>query len=78
MSLNGIQPLDLQTEHLDHGQYPSLRFLLVVAAIVSSLLILSWASHRDDFAAGNQDRVAAADGTRIDRDLISRAFPLRP
>ena len=89
MSIHGIQPLDLQTEPIDRNQYPRLRFLLVVAAIISSLLIVSWAAHRNDLSAaaaglaatdrlGDPQLQAQEEHPRIPRDVIARAIPLRP
>ncbi|MCS6912771.1 MAG: hypothetical protein RMK29_17375 [Myxococcales bacterium] len=82
MALQGIPPLDLQTEHLDRSQYPSLRLLLVVAAIISSLLIVTWVAHRDTFAVSGQmaagQQASPAPPAAVDRELISRAIPLRP
>lgn len=80
MSYPGIPPLDLQTEHLDRSQHPSLRLLLVVAAIISSLLVATWASHRDTFAVSGQAAAGPQAGPAppVSRELISRAVPLRP
>lgn len=60
MTKSGIQPLDLQTEQLDRSQYPSPRFLLVIAAAISSLLMLSWAAHRNDAAPQDEEIAAIA------------------
>jgi hypothetical protein len=79
MAFAGIPPLDLQTEHLDRDQYPSVRMLLVVALIACSGLTLSWAMGRDASPSSVAvQQKEAQQPAAVDRTLIARAFPRRP
>lgn len=81
MAFAGIPPLDLQTEHLDRDQYPSVRMLLVVALIACSGLTLSWAMATGRDASPSQvalQQQEAQQPAAVDRTLIARAFPRRP
>jgi hypothetical protein len=72
----GLPPLDLQTEHLDRSQYPSGRLLLLIAAIMGSVLLMTWATEVRRPVPGQP--IAVVEKHSIDRELAARMIPQRP